>query len=352
MRGGGTSRPGGAWTNVLLLLVSTLLSLAVAELAARAYWRLVFHASFLHPDRVLYAFYPELKDVNRVRPSRDDRFQDVLLLGGSTLQKEWGEVEQALAERLAYAGHRTVRIHNLAHEAHTSRDSLLKYAALSRARFELVVLYDGINEARVNNVPPALYREDYGHYSWYATVNALAPYHGHARLALPVTTRLLLTSLQRALRPDRYVPTGWPRQDWVVYGSDLRSAVSYRKNLGAILDLARRRGDPVLLLTFATHVPANYERLAFKKGQLDYGRHLVPLEMWGAPDHVQAAVAAHNAVVRDLAAHTPGVRFVDVEQRLSGQARYFNDPCHLTVEGSMAFADALAPTVLDVLGGP
>ena len=71
MRGGRTSKRGGAWTNVLLLLASTLLSLAVAELAARAYWRLVFHASFLHPDRVLYAFYPELKDVNRLRPSRD-----------------------------------------------------------------------------------------------------------------------------------------------------------------------------------------------------------------------------------------------------------------------------------------
>ncbi|HEX5042739.1 MAG TPA: hypothetical protein VFV75_07520 [Candidatus Polarisedimenticolaceae bacterium] len=352
MRGGRASRTGRTWANVLLLLVSTLVSLALAEVAARAYWRLAFAASFFHPDRVLYAFYPELKEVNRARPIREDRFQDVLLLGGSTLQKEWGEVEQALAERLAYAGHRNVRIHNLAREAHTSRDSLLKYDALSRARFDLVVLYDGINEARVNNVPPALYRDDYGHYSWYATVNALAPYHGRARLALPMTAHLLLTSMRRVLQPDRYVPTGWPRQDWLVYGGDLRSAASYRKNLGEILDVARRRGDPVLLLTFATYVPRNYARLAFKAGRLDYGRHLVPLEMWGAPDHVQEAVAAHNAVVRDLAAHTPGVRFVDVEERLAGQARFFNDPCHLTVEGSMAFADALLPTVLDVLGRP
>jgi len=350
--GGSAGRTGWTSTNVLLLLVSTLFSLALAEVAARAYWRLAFHASFLHPDRVLYAFYPELKEVNRARPSRDDRYQDILLLGGSTLQKEWGEVEQALAERLAFAGHRNVRIHNLAREAHTSRDSLLKYGALPRARFELVVVYDGINEARVNNVPPALYREDYGHYSWYATVNALASYQGRAHFALPLTGSLLLHSVQRALRPDRYVPTGWPRQDWLTFGGDLRSAASFRRNLSEILSLARDRGDPVLLLSFATYVPANYERLAFKKSELDYGRHLIPLEMWGAPANVLAAVAAHNAVVRDLAAHTPGVRFVDEEQRLAGQPRYFNDPCHLTVEGSMAFVDALLPAVLDALEHP
>jgi hypothetical protein len=199
--------------NLLLLLASTVLSLVAAEIASRVYWRYVMHASFWHPDRVLYAFYPELVEVSRARPSRDDGYEDILLLGGSALHKDWGEVEQALAERLAFAGHRRVRVHNLAREAHTSRDSLLKYAALSKARFDLVIYYHAINEARANNVPPQLFREDYGHYSWYQTVNALAPYQGRARFALPMTARLLVSSARMTLQRDSFVPTGWPRQD-------------------------------------------------------------------------------------------------------------------------------------------
>jgi hypothetical protein len=338
--------------NLLLLLASIVLSLAAAEVASRAYWRYFMHASFFQADQVLDAFYPEMRDAVRAHPAKDDGSEDILLLGGSALHKDWGEVEQALAERLAFAGHRRVRLHNLAHEAHTSRDSLLKYAALSDARFDLVVFYHAINEARANNVPPALYREDYGHYSWYHTVNALAPYHGEARLALPLTARLFVSSVEMKLRPDRYVPTGWPRQDWLAYGADLRSAVSFRNHLSRLLTLARARGDRVLLATFATYVPPDYEKVAFKKGHLDYGRHLVPLEMWGAPRNVLAAVAAHNEVVRDLAARTPGVLLVDEARLLADQPRFFNDPCHLTVEGSLAFVDHLLPTVLTALGEP
>jgi hypothetical protein len=124
----------------------------------------------------------------------------------------------------------------------------------------------------------------------------------------------------------------------------------FRKNLSDLLALARERGDPVLLATFATYVPAGYEKLAFKKGELDYGRHLVPLEMWGAPRNVLDAVAAHNAVVRELAAQSPGVRLVDEAMLLADEPRFFNDPCHLTVEGSMAFVDHMLPTVLATLG--
>ena len=63
-------------------------------------------------------------------------------------------MEMELREQLAYLGQRNVRIFNLAMPAHTSRDSWLKYAALRDARFDLVIFYHGINEARVNNAPP------------------------------------------------------------------------------------------------------------------------------------------------------------------------------------------------------
>jgi hypothetical protein len=250
---------------------------------ARTFWRLRHGVPFGNPGRILYAYYPELRRIDKERPTRSDEFYDILLLGASTLHKNWGEVEQNLLEQLAYKGHRNVRIFNLAMRAHTSRDSWLKYAALGEARFELVVFYDGINEARANNAPPDIFREDYAHYAWYKIVNTLAPYHGTASFALPYTLRYLAICMQYALTKDRYVPIHSPRKDWVQYGRDPRSAVSFKHNLGAILDLASRRGDRVLLMTFATYIPKDYSLEGFKAKRLDYGLHLAPLELWGTP---------------------------------------------------------------------
>jgi len=345
----------GGWrTKLLLFLLSALLCVVCAEVAARAFWRLRYGVPLRHPDRLLYAFYPELEQVDRARPTHGDAFYDILFLGASTLHKDWGQVEQSLREQLAYHGYRNVRIFNLAQSSQTSRDSWLKYAALDEARFELVVFYDGINEARANNVPPEQFREDYTHYSWYKMVNTLAPYHGTASFALPYTLRYLAIGMQYVLTRHRYVPTNYPRKDWMHYGRDPRSAVSFKHNLDAILDLATRRGDRVLLMTFATYAPKDYSLEAFKAKRLDYGLHydalhFTPLEMWGAPKHVLATVAVHNDIVRSLAAQHAGVLFVDQARLMAGSARYFNDPCHFTVIGSAQFVENLLEVLLPSL---
>jgi len=329
------------------LLLWIVLCAVSAELGARAFWSLRYGVPFRRPDRVLYAFYPGLERIDRKRPAGGDGFYDVLFLGGSTLDAQWGEVDRALSEELAYHGHRNVRIFNLAVPGHTSRDSRLKYEALGRGRFDLVVIYDGFNDIRTNNAPPELFREDYGHYSWYETVNALARYHRRfTRLALPYTLKFLALGAHQALNKGRHVPTEEPRPDWVRYGRDPRSVVSFEKNLTAILDLAARRGDRVLLMTFATYVPQDYSADAFKAKRLDYGLHLSPIELWGRPEDVLSTLARHNAVVRSLADRHPGALFVDQARLMDGSARYFNDPCHLTVEGSVRFAENLLPLVL------
>jgi hypothetical protein len=326
-------------------VVSTLLSVALAEVGARAFWSARFAVPFAHPDRILYGFYPELQRIDRKRPRPDDGFYDILFLGGSALHRNWGEIEQALQEQLAYAGHRNVRIFNLADRAHTSRDSRLKYAALGGARFDLVMVYDGINDARPNNVPPDLFRNDYGHYSWYEIVNALAPYHGAATVALPYTLRYLRVRIRQTLAPHRYAPSEAPRPEWLRFGSTYRSVEAFRDNIGAILTLAPRRGDRVLLMTYATYLPPNYTAEAFQQKQLDYGLHATPIELWGRPQDVIGAVAAQNAVVRMLATRHAGTLFVDQATLMAGSARYFNDACHLTVLGSEAFVENLMPSL-------
>jgi hypothetical protein len=272
-------------------------------------------------------------------PADKDAFYDILFLGGSVLHRDWGSVEMELREQLAYLGHRNVRIFNLAMPAQTSRDSLLKYAALGETRYDLVIFYHGMNEARANNVPPEIFRQDYGHYSWYDTVNTLAPYHGTAFLALPYTLRYFIISARHNLAKDRYLSTYHVPQDWVQFARESRSAASFQQNLSAILDLASQRGDRMLLMTFATYVPENYSFEAFKKKQLDYGLHLAPIEWWGLREHVLATVAAHNEIVRSMAKRQENVLFVDQASLMQGDARYFNDPCHFTVLGSTKFVE-------------
>jgi hypothetical protein len=329
------------------VILAALISFVCAEATARVYWRVCCDIPVLNPKEILYAFYPELKasgelpevlrSVTPAQATHTDDFYDILLLGGSVLHKSWGSVETELREQLTNIGLRKVRIFNLAAPAHTSRDSWLKYAALRDARFDLVIFYHGINDARVNNAPPEIFREDYAHYSWYEAVNTLAPFHETALLALPYTLRYAVISARHNLVKDHHIPTYVVRKDWLQYGRESQSAASFKKNLSAILNLASQRGDQMLLMTFATYVPENYSREAFNKKQLDYTLHRAPIEWWGMREHVLSTVAVHNEIVRDLARRHRQVVFVDQANLMPGAGRYYNDPCHLTALGSTEF---------------
>lgn len=335
--------------HVALLLVSALLCALLAESAVRGFWLLRHGVPFWAPDRILYVSYPELRSVADAPPEAGDGFVDVLLLGGSPLHESWGRVEPELLEQLAGAGRHDLRLFNLAQPAHTSRDSLLKYAALEEFRFDGVVVYHGINETRANNAPPELFQDDYSHIAWYEIANALAAYHGSSRFALPFTLHYLALRTGQALAPGRYAPEDAPRETWLRFGAEARSVASFEANLAAILAIAARRGEPVLLMTFATWVPADYSYEAFRAKRLDYQRHLSPIELWGRREHVLAAVEAHNAVVRRLADEHDAVVFVDQANRMPDGARYYEDACHFTASGSQRFAEHLVEALLPAL---
>jgi hypothetical protein len=335
----------GWCSRTVLPLLLLLILCATSEVLVRAYWQVRRSVPFREPDLILYAYYPELRRVDKTGPARGDEYYNILLLGGSALTRLFSTVEVELREQLAYAGYHKVRIFNLAAPAHTSRDSLLKYASLVEARFELVVFYHGINEARANNVPPERFHENYSHYSWYEIVNVLAPYHKTSSFALPYTLHFLTIRIRQTLNRNHYVPTHRPRPEWVQYGRNYRSKLSFEQNLNAILQFASQRGDQVLLMTFATYLPPDYSHDAFKDKRLDYLLHLLPIEQWGARENVVAAVAAHNEVVRYLATKNEDVLFVDQASLMKGSASYFNDPCHFTTAGSSKFVENLVKSL-------
>jgi hypothetical protein len=268
-------------TTSIRWLLALLVWVVAAEVAARCFWRLCYGVPFGHPDRILYAYYPELREVDRVKPSHEDH---------------------------------------------------------------------GINESRMNNAPPQVFREDYSHFPWYAIVNLLAPYHGVASFALPYTVRWSGIRAQFISTGDRSVASGFPRKDWIQYGKDSPSAVSFEHNLSRILEIAKPRSDRVLLMTFAIYVPPDYSQAAFEQKRLDYGLHTSPVEIWGRPEHVVATVGRQNDVVRRLAAGYAGTLFVDQARLMVGSGRYFNDLCHLTVVGSSIFVENLLRELLPKAG--
>ena len=328
------------------LVLVTVVSLVSGELGSRLFWNLRGGVPLTDPSRVLYSLYPGLKRVDKFRPRSDDRTFDVLFLGASTLHPDFGPVELMLKERLTWELRRPVRIYNLAEAGHMSRDSVLKYRAVGPVRFDLVVVYDNINETRANNCPPEVFQEDYSHFGWYLSANAVAPSHGRARWALPMTGRFLVTVCQRLLWSERMVSRGDPRPDWLPYGQTVRSADSLRANLAEIHELAEAREEPLVLMKFASYFDPQYDRTKFKNLELDYCLHISPTDIWGPADQVRNAVAIHNQVIVETAQSHPEVVFVDQEAALEKTAVNFNDVCHFTSHGCELFVNTLVDELL------
>jgi hypothetical protein len=325
------------------VLLSFVLGAVVFEVAGRVSYFSRHGMPFGSPaSALIYRFYPNLRDVPA--PAGETR---VLILGGSTLSPGFSDVGARLERGLAEWLQRPVRIINLAMPAQGSLDSFYKYWALRDQPFDLVILYDGINELRTNNVPPALWRDDYGHYAWYEEVNFFMRHHGWTRagLVLPFYVQHKLVALDRkVLNRGRTLAynSASSRPEWMAYGATVRSAAPFRANLERTIELARRKGEPVLLMSFAWCIPEDYSLELFRTYQLPYARGAgaEPVEMWGAPPHIRAGLIAHNAVIRDVAQRS-GTWFVDQHAALGEQPLRFLDVCHLSPAGAEVFADRI-----------
>jgi len=326
------------------LVIYALFLLVLVELTCRLAWR-ISGVSFLKaPNRIHHFFYPELKPVEESPSTRDDGTYDVLVLGGSVL--EFGNFAEQLTASLEKKYRRPVRVHSLARAAHTSLDSFYKYRRLHGRRFDLVVFYHGINEARANNVPPDVFDSAYEHCGWYRKVNALDRDRWLPWLALPAAARHGSRVVLETVTGGPPVSAYLPPSAWRKYGNDVRSAETFRANLDEIATIARDRRESLLLVTFATHVPEDYSDPKFRERQLDYNRHLSPIGIWGAPENVVKAVDAHNEVVRRMAVEFPEVLLIDQAKLMPHGRIYFNDVCHLTVAGSEVFVANLMETLL------
>lgn len=335
------------------VIAALLLTLAASEVFARVAWRTCCGFSLRTGRDLSTAFYPELVRPLQVVPSRTDSIIDVLLLGGSTMSREFGSVGPALQERLSLATKRRVRVVNLGVPARSSVDSYYRYRALATVGFDAVVLYDGFNETRANNAPPGLFRDDYSHYAYYALLHDVLRDGRLRPFALPYSVAHAARRVRERISAARGHPLRVPMERidsaWTRFGSDVRTAGPFQRNVEATLDLAAAREEPVIIMTFAAYFAPGYSEEAFRAHALDYADHTNAIELWGRPDAVRAGLEAHNSRIRAIAAERPTVGFVDMAAAIPHDRMHFNDVCHLTVTGSQRFADALLPQLMAAL---
>jgi hypothetical protein len=330
------------------LVVYALVLLVAFELTCRLFWRLSGVSFLKTPNRIHHFFYPELKPVEEAACAREDATYDVLVLGGSVLQ--YGDFPEQLTRALEETYRRPVRVHSLAREAHTSLDSFYKYRRLDGCRFDLVVFYHGVNEARANNCPGELFQDDYSHWGWYRLIAAYE--NGGPRwFVLPYTLYFCYVKIGGKTGLLDLVPKHRPGEEWTRHGATVRTEQTFRANLGRIREMANARGEPLLVMTFATHVVDHYTLERFLAGELDYAGREMPIELWGEPEHVLNAIAAHNRVVREIAAQ-PGVHLVDQQAEMPKGRRWFADVCHVTDEGRRAFVANLVDGIRELGLGP
>ena len=337
-----------AWKKALFVGICGLFALVLLEGISRIEWSLRSEAPFFGPN--LYFYYPELRPVLEAEEGGEEDL-DVLLLGGSVLHEEWGTVPRALQERLTLATGREVRVHNRARPGHTTRDSWYKYRRTAKKAFDLVLVYHGINELRLNNCPEAVYRDDYGHYSWYRVINRFERHSSWPDIALLYALFYRGTRLhEKVIAPEAYISRDRPDEAMVRFGGEIKTVRAFERNLTNLVDLARERRQPLVLMTFCSHLPEDYTLERFQEGVLDYCLHSCAVEIWGAPDHVAKGLEAHNRVIRGLQARFPEeVRLVDQEEGMPRGRDQFNDICHLTQRGCDAFAANIVRGVRDLL---
>ena len=103
-------------------------------------------------------------------------------------------------------------------------------------------------------------------------------------------------------------------------------------------------------MSFAYHISADYSLEAYLAHRLDYppdAGTFGPVELWGKPKYVIAALNEQNQAIRELAEQDPEVVFIDQQRLMPGSGKTYLDCCHFTREGCTRFTQHLLAGLSD-----
>lgn len=156
---------------------------------------------------------------------------------------------------------------------------------------------------------------------------------------------------QTAGRAAERIGLGEPDSADLAFGSDIRTPGPFHQHLAEIVAGVRGQQGKIVLGTFASFLPDNYSRDAFRRRELGYGSgaYELPVEAWGLPDNVRRTLEVHNEQIRELAAGAagPDLRLVDFAGQIPADGEHFSDVCHLTAAGIRLWVQTVLPAIPD-----
>jgi len=323
---------------------AVVLILLLVECSLRLFFVAAKGSSFFKPSEIVLSDYPELRQIIASKNDTSSRFK-ILILSSSVFVERFGHVPSLLEERLRSKKLTDYVLYNASDIAQTTRDSYIKHNIVSEQNFDAIVIYDGMNETRANNCPPALFKKNYSHYAWYETRNLFVKYRSMMDITvIPYSIEYFSKVLLQSLYRNRYLPIEAPRPDWIPFGAEIKTAASFQDNIETIIHSNEGKKGKVILMTFAYYIPYNYSNKAFLDHALDYfyTEYSWPVQIWGNTQNVVLGIDTHNAIIRKLASAYPFVEFIDMENIIPKKGEYFSDASHLSPKGSQLFAEVLA----------
>jgi hypothetical protein len=145
-----------------------------------------------------------------------------------------------------------VEILGAALRAHTTMSSILKYKLLSKYNFDIVLIYDSMNDLWMNHVNSKDFKEDYSHFDpWYKRNYCL----NHSIICRMIYNKLIYR------KPAKNV-----RKTFI----DAPGEKVFRENLTDLVEALYNHGSIPILMTFAWSIPPNYSRELFESNSLGY----------------------------------------------------------------------------------
>ena len=299
-------------------------------------------ATFVHPSRIIYQYYPELLPIEQASVSNTDSTLDILILSCSVLHKDWLDIVHEMNTCLQLpTGYNKLKIYNASGIGHGSRDNLVKYELLKDKKFDIILYYDAINDSRLNNCPEEVFKNDYSHYRWYDEINHIISHHEMDVTVVPFFVDWMKIRLKAMLVHDAYIPIHYSlRPEWQEYGDNFKSLKCYEANVKSIAARAEQQQAQLVYLTFAWYLPADYSLQKFQAKTLDYTfcDHSRETEIWGLARNVGRFIDTVNHSSRSWLSQYPHAHWVDAQAAIPKEGKSFADVCHFSPVGIHQFA--------------
>jgi hypothetical protein len=322
----------------------------ILEFGARLVLNYRINLSFTNPSEHLRdVIYPEVKEIQSNFKFGEDKF-NILLLGGSVINKKWSSVEKNIKERVQNYRNKNVEVYNLAMPGHNSLDNLIKYKLLEDYNFDVIIYYENINEARVNNIDSVFFKNDYSHILWYRNIYSIIRHPEMKFTVLPFFFEFVYDRFNVKLNREKYILENLPDLSALERASPSKALPCFELNLEKINHITIRRGARLILSTYAYFVPQGINLNGTKDDRKYYSQCKLssPVTNWGKIPNTLISLKIHNEMIKSLTERNPEIIFFDFFKEIAPDPVYFCDICHMTNLGSSLLSNGLADKIIEI----